>query len=671
MDSRRVFLKSCAWTGLGAVAAPALGVWDRTELQAKVPEVRSELAPTAFAFLPLTAVRPMGWLKEQLQIQANGLSGHLEEVWKDVGPDSGWLGGKGESWERGPYYLDGYLPLAYLLDDAAMKNKAQKWMEWTLNNVQPSGMIGPASNDDWWPRMVMLKVLAQYQEATGDTRVVPVMTRYCEYQLGALPGRPLKNWGKFRWQDEAVVVLWLYERTGNPKLLELARLLHDQGYDWQKGFEHFEFTEKTDKRLFDTEKGDPKDKMLPMMSHGVNNGMGLKHSPVWYRVSGSDPDRKAYYEQMAKLDEYHGLPTGIFSSDEHLAGRNPSQGTELCTVVEIMYSLEQALAVLGEVKIADRLEKIAFNALPAALTDDMWAHQYDQQPNQVRCDLRERQWTTNGPESNLFGLEPNFGCCTANFHQGWPKLVSSMWMRTPKGGLAAVVYGPNLLRANLTGDVPVEIEQKTSYPFRESVIMEVRPQKPARFELLLRIPEWARGATVNVNGRPIPGALPGNFTTLDRTWKLGDRVELIFPMKPRVTRGFRQSVTIERGPIVFSLPVPAKWSKIVDRGPASDWQAVPAGDWNYALELSPEPDSSIRMTERRGTGGVFTEAGYVVQLTVKGSKLSTWEEVQGSAGEMPENPVTAQAATTDLTLIPYGAAKLRVTAFPQRAAVSS
>ena len=125
------------------------------------------------------------------------------------------------------------------------------------------------------------------------------------------------------------------------------------------------------------------------------------------------------------MDRYHLLPSGVHSGDEHMAGLNPSQGTELCAVVEGMFSVEHLIAILGEPALSDRLEKIAFNALPGAFDGDMWAHQYDQQPNQVLCSLRARHWTTNGPEANLFGLEPNFGCCTSNFHQGWPKLVSA------------------------------------------------------------------------------------------------------------------------------------------------------------------------------------------------------------------------------------------------------
>ena len=200
---------------------------------------RAPLAPNSFDMLPLGAVRPTGWLRRQLETQATGLGGHLDETWADVGSNSGWLGGTGESWERGPYFLDGLVPLAYLLDDDRLKRKAQKYIDWTLNNQAADGMIGPASNDDWWPRMVMLKVLAQYEEVTGDPRVIPVLSRYFEHQLKALPGRPLRDWGKFRWQDNALIVIWLYNRTGNGKLLELARLLHKQGFDWQADFANF------------------------------------------------------------------------------------------------------------------------------------------------------------------------------------------------------------------------------------------------------------------------------------------------------------------------------------------------------------------------------------------------------------------------------------------------
>ena len=446
---------------------------------------RTPLAPSAFYFLPLGSIRPAGWLKDQLRIQANGLSGHLDETWADVGPNSGWLGGTGESWERGPYFLDGLVPLAYLLDDPRLKAKAQRYIDWTLDHQASSGMIGPASNDDWWPRIVMLKVLTQYQELTGDPRVLPVMDKYFRYQLGELPRRPLRDWGKFRWQDELLSVLWLYNRTGSAYLIELANLLRKQGYDWMAQYANFQYTRRITAEYIKLEEGGGL-KDLALATHGVNNGQAVKTGPVWSQVSGSETDRKAVLQMISELNTYHGLPNGMFSCDEHLAGLDPSQGSELCTVVEYMFSLEQSLAIVGDPSLGDRLEQLAFNALPGAFTDDMWAHQYNQEPNQVECSLHHKPWTTDGPESNLYGLEPNFGCCTANFHQGWPKFTNSLFLLSGaqdnphQDGLFAAAYAPCEIHTSLRG-IDVHVVEDTGYPFHGTVRLSINPASPVSF----------------------------------------------------------------------------------------------------------------------------------------------------------------------------------------------
>jgi DUF1680 family protein len=205
-----------------------------------------------------------------------------------------------------------------------------------------------------------------------------------------------------------------------------------------------------------------------LATHGVNNGQALKTAPVWSLITNEDSDRAGFRQMLGALDQYHGMPNGMFSCDEHLAGRNPSQGTELCTVVETMFSLEQSLAILGDPQIGDRLEQIAFNALPGTFTDDMWAHQYNQEPNQVEVSLHRKPWTTDGPESNIFGLEPNFGCCTANFHQGWPKFAASLWMASHDDGLAAVAFSPCEVRTSVR-NVAVVIREDTEYPFQNTI----------------------------------------------------------------------------------------------------------------------------------------------------------------------------------------------------------
>ena len=668
--SRRTFLKQ-----VSAAAAMAALPLNRTAISQTTPKKAGEaggeairnrepLAPNVFNTLPLGSIRPAGWLLAQMQVQASGLGGHLDEIWADVGSNSGWLGGSGESWERGPYFVDGLVPLAYQLDDDRLKAKAQKFIEWTLTHQTAEGMIGPASNNDWWPRMVMLKALIQYQEATGDPRVIPVLERYFAYQRKNLPTRRLRDWGKFRWQDNALAVIWLYNRNGDAGLLELLRLLHAQGFDWQANFADFKYTVPVTAESIKLSSGGGLGD-LALATHGVNNGQALKTAPVWSILSGDAKDRQGFQQMLDALDKYHGLPNAMFSCDEHLAGRNPSQGTELCTVVETMFSLEQSLAILGDASIGDRLELLAFNALPGTFTDDMWAHQYDQEPNQVEVSLHRRPWTTDGPESNIYGLEPHFGCCTANFHQGWPKFTSSLWMASHDNGLVAAAYAPCEVRT-LVGGQEVALVVETEYPFRDRVRITMRQAGGKEFPLHLRIPDWVQsGATLRVNGAPQPSPAASTFASIRRAWKAGDVVELQLPMSPRVIRGYNDSASIRRGPLVFSLAIKQDWLKLRDRGQASDWQAFPASAWSYAIAADEQSEKAIAVEESKVGAPPFTQESPGVTMMVKARKIQNWRAVDGAADPVPKSPVTSSESIESITLIPYAAAKLRITAFPE------
>jgi uncharacterized protein len=674
--TRRQFLQGLSMTGFAAAAAPRLPASSRhpwfegpASSQASVAISREPIMPGAYDFLPLGSIQPRGWLRTQLRIQADGLSGHLDETWDDVGPNSGWLGGTGESWERGPYFLDGLVPLAWLLDDAVLKAKAQKFVDWTLTHQAPSGMIGPSSNDDWWPRIVMLKALTQYQEFTGDSRVIPVMEKYLRYQLAQLPSRPLRDWGKFRWQDELLSVIWLYCRTGSAWLLDLAHLLRQQGYDWASQYAQFHYTQPVTESFLRANASAPLAD-LALATHGVNNGQAIKTGPVWSLISGLTADRQSVFAAIAVLDRYHGLPNGMFSCDEHLAGLDPTHGSELCTVVEYMFSLEQSLAITGDATLGDRLEKLAFNALPGTFTDDMWAHQYNQEPNQVECSLHQKPWTTDGPESNLYGLEPNFGCCTANFSQGWPKFTNSLFFRSrapddhDHDGLVAAVYAPCELRTML-GDGVVHIFEETDYPFRGSIRLRVNPEQPTEFPLRLRIPQWAAGTAIRVNGEAQPIPAPGSFARIDRLWKSGDDVRIEFPLSPRVIHGFYDSISIERGPLVFSYGIDESWVKLRERGLTADWQVFPASQWNYALRIdASDPSATLTVTESELGTRPFTRTHAPVAIHATARRVNAWRAEDGAADPVPQSPVTSAEPEQSLALTPYAGAKLRITSFP-------
>ncbi|MGI6544089.1 MAG: beta-L-arabinofuranosidase domain-containing protein [Limnochordia bacterium] len=624
------------------------------------------LLDQAYTPLPLGTIRPQGWLLDQLRIQAAGLTGHLDEFWPDIA-DSGWIGGNAEGWERAPYWLDGLIPLAFVLDDVALKAKATRWIDYILSHQHDDGWLGPIQSAkgnykayDPWPQFVILKALTQYEEATGDRRVIPAMQRLLQRLDQLLDEQPLFVWGKSRWADLLLSIHWLYRRTTEQWLLELAAKVNAQGFNWTQHFTRFNLIGKTSR-----EKAD-------QISHVVNNAMAIKAPGTWYLQSHQEVDRNGAPRSIEMLDRYHGQATGLFTGDEHLAGTGPAQGTELCAVVEYMFSLEVLLCIFGDVAYADRLERIAYNALPAACTPDMWAHQYDQQANQVVCNVGPHVWTTNGNAANIFGLEPNYGCCTANMHQGWPKFTAHLWLQSRDGGLAAAAFAPcavTTLAGRKPGrehDVPFTITEETEYPFAGTVRFMVHHAESAAYlPLYVRIPEWATDTCVQ--GKQQGRITPGRFLYLGDCWHNGDVVEIDFSLPVTAQRRTNNAVALSRGPLVFSLKIGEEFRPIKSYGPCRDYEVWPTTPWNYALEIDEERLAEQVRVETHGISPVpFDPAHPPVTLQVTGRRLPQWDLQVGrfDAMDPPPSPVASDQQRELLTLVPYGSTHLRITEFP-------
>lgn len=638
---------------------------------------RPPLRPNPYVELPLGAIRPQGWLRELLVRQKNGATGRLDTLYPRVmNARNGWLGGDGDQWERGPYWIDGLVPLAYILNDKDLIAKAKPWIDWTLNSQKADGYFGPATDypnqpgiqrdnsHDWWPKMVMLKVLKQYHSATGDQRVIRLMTNYFRYQLAELPKKPLDHWtfwARYRAGDNLMVVYWLYNITGDKFLLDLADLLHRQTFDYTKAF-------LTDELL--TRQGS---------IHCVNLAQGIKEPLIYYQQRPEARYAEAVRKGFADLRKYNGMAHGLYGGDEALHGNNPTQGSELCSAVEMMFSLESILPITGEVAYADHLEKIAYNALPTQVSDDFMGRQYFQQANQVMITRHTRNFDTNhGGTDVCFGLLTGYPCCTSNMHQGWPKLTQSLWYATADKGLAALVYAPNEVSATVANGVSATVREETGYPFEESIRFTMslgNGVKSALFPFHLRIPAWCQKAEITLNGKLLQEATGNQIVKLNRAWQSGDVVELLLPMHVFKNTWAEQSMSVERGPLTYALKINGELKQVkndkdpVDFGDSYE-EIRPTSPWNYAL-IVPQSETWAQGFQVEKTAPVttfpWTAEACPLQIKTKGRRVPSWQLYNEMTGPIPYSggyPLEVSAEVEEITLIPYGCSTLRVSQFP-------
>ena len=610
---------------------------------------RAPLQTVPFYALPLGSVRARGWALGQLELQRDGLTGHAPELLPAV-QKSAWLGGEGENWEKGPYYLKGLVTLAYTLDDEELKGRVQKWVEPILKSQRDDGNFGPENNDDWWPRMVVTWLMRDYHEATGDERVLPFLSKYYAFVGKNMPARPLRDWGKARAGDEIDTVLWLYNRTGENSLLGVADLLHAQAYPWRDIFSN---------NLFLTYGDDYHPK------HNVNVPQAMKMPATYWQRSKLAADRAAFFQGNTHLMIDHGLSVGMNSGTESLAGRSSGEGIETCSVVERLLSEAVALRIFGASSIGDNMEQIAFNVLPAALSRDIHQHVYYTLPNSVTAPRGGLGFMQDYHDGRTPAPISGYPCCCYNLHMGWPKVVQNSWAATANGGLAALMYLPSQVSTGIGGNA-VSIVCDTNYPFEETIRLTVNVPKATRFPLQLRVPGWCKNPAIQVNGKA-HNVTPNSFATIEREWKNGDVVTLRFPMQTRTERGVNDSVSVHHGPLLFALGIDEKWQVVEDKDnpPREGFEPftiAPDSPWNYGLV----GDTTFAVQRVAMTKNPFDPTQTPLSLTARARKIPDWTLIWSgnNAFDPPLSPVASTEPVETVTLKPFGAQMLRVTDFP-------
>lgn len=674
----RIYLSLLFLVGLiplGAQNNMKVTLVDRPATQAihsNYTQNRAPLLPQYFMKLPVGDVKPKGWIARFLELQKNGLNGHLGEIsaWLDK-ENNAWLGtGTDYGWEEVPYWLKGYGNMAYILDDKKMIDETKSWIESVFKSQREDGYFGPYieknGKPDLWGNMIMIWCLQSYFEYSKDKRVIDLMTNYFKWQLALPDDKFLEDyWENSRGGDNLLSVYWLFNITGDKFLLELAEKTHKNTANWRQR------------------------STLPNW-HNVNIAQSFREPATYFMYSKDSTDLMATYNVHQLIRNSFGqVPGGMFGADENarMGYIDPRQGTETCGFVEQMASDEFLLLMTGDPFWAEHCEEVAFNSYPAAVMPDFKSLRYITSPNHTVSDSKNHHpgIDNRGP---FLAMNPfSSRCCQHNHGQGWPYFIEHLIMSTSDNGIAAAIYGACEATVKVANGKTVEIIEETNYPFEESIRFKLKTSGRVKFPLYLRVPSWTSNASISINGRAVDKTLEnGKYVCIEREWKNGDVIVFNVPMElsQSVWHVNQDSRSINYGPLTFSLKIKenyvkvgsvetaigdSKWQKNADASKWPSFEIYPGSDWNYALVMDDsvplEENFEVVKTAWPSDDFPFTIDSAPIEIKAKGKKISQWKIDQfGLTGELPIKEDRTFEKTEEITLIPMGAARLRISAFP-------
>lgn len=658
-----------AQTNVSVVERPNAGVNN------SYPNFRAPLQQAPLLKLPVGKVQPKGWLRKYLELQKDGLNGHLGSVsaWLDKNNNQ-WLSDQGDhGWEEVPYWLRGYCSLAYILDDEEMKKESQVWFDAVFANLKSDGFLGPrnyeGSNPELWAQMVMLWAMQTYYESSGDQRVLDAMTNYFKWEMTVPDSQFLKGlWQEKRGGDNLWSVLWLYNRTGDESILPLIDKLHRNTSDWTQ------------------------DGRLPNL-HGVNVAQGFREPATYYMYTGDENMLKATYNNFNVMrEEYGQVPGGMYGADENarFGYFDPRQGAETCALVEQMASDEILMGITGDSFWADHCENVAFNSFTASMMPDMRSLRYLTSPNMAISDEKLHGPSIDNNLRGMLSMSPfSSRCCQHNHGMGWPYYAEHLIMATADNGIATMLYAANVTTAKVADGKEVTITETTNYPFDETVSLTIGTKDEVSFPLYLRIPAWAKDCSVKVNGQSQPvGEANGKYIRLERAWANGDVVELVLPMtvSSQVWQQNKASVSVDYGPFTLSLKIDelyeqhdsrdknfvqddSHWQEGVDSSLWPCYVIKPNSEWNYALKVDENNmplNFSVTKKAYPANDMPFTLENVPFEFSAVGVRIPSWGfDGTGMTDQLPSKFAERSAEETKLTLVPMGAARLRISSFPR------
>ena len=543
---------------------------------ASSPKTDAATAPV-FTWLTLGEVKPSGWIKEQMVRDLDqGFAGHLDQLCHEASSDifvghrngatsentgnaanNNWWNGETEgNWRAG------FIMMAYLTEDKQAMQKADAYVDYILASQGEDGYLGafaPAIRfsklGELWTQTCLLRALLDYYELTGNQRVLQAVIRATDLSMSAYgPGKvpfPTNVGNKTVGGDGlshdimfSDVMERLFDLTGNKKYRDFT----------------LAFYEDVSRRASNADTSLPSLLNLnaPYVGHGANTYETIR-VPLWlWTATGREDLGQASRNALAKLGRYT-EPSGSAISQENVSDLKPDPTLtqyEYCGTKEIQFTLESALQKTGVPVLGDQIEQIWFNAAQGSRLADGTAITYLTNENRMHCDGVAPNSVSDGRSNKFSPTQADVAvCCNPNATAVAGLFVRGMWMRHGTGALAAVLYGPCTVTTKVQ-DTVVHIEERTHYPFENTIEIVIRPEREIEFPLYFRDPGWSKGTTVSCEGGRI--VQEGAYWIVTRKWRAGDRVRLVFRASIREVPAVNGEIALQYGALMFAQPIAAE-----------------------------------------------------------------------------------------------------------------
>ena len=632
------------------------------------------------------SVRPDGWLLRELHL-VNGLQKRLGAV-SGLTENGAWVQG-----EALPRYIRGLVLLYSALGDKLLLDKAQSFLSSILTKVKEGGDFGPNDKVFGTAKIEGMKALFSYYELTGDENALQVLRKFFKNQFNTFSVTPYFYHARARLLEEIPAIEAVFKETDAEWLHDLGDKLRETSNDWFKLASNFKYKspasryissyslKKLTKRIdnytigggqnsptnLTVEKANVEWKKPVHQSvvetTGVNIAKAIKYPCVWGRFIGDDELKHHSIKLINALDKYHGNILGTFNADFRLAGKSSNRGVDVETAVEMLESLVEVLAETGDNSIADRIERIAFNLIPAAF-DGVGAVEDVMTPNQVEVSCDGNEYLADSKYGNAY-VSSRLTKGAISMLSAYPIFMRSVCFERD-GELDFKCYAPCTIDTTIDGK-HIRIKEETGYPFRNTIIFKVESAEgDPELKINFRVPYGTSMQLVS-GGQVV--ATGTTDISVKCVLKTGSTFMLKLDIPLLVRENYDKSLTMMKGNLIMASKLAEEMKETATY--KGVYKVKFLKKWTFAPIVGKRKHGSVRrlfdseeVIVNNITENPFSGQIPPFELRVRSKNVTDWDYDGKGIVKMPKKPEFSEESMARL-YVPFGCTKIRISQFPR------